>query len=108
MIDSQLVKDAYPLKRGWKVVLDEEQEDVEAGEVIATRGEKELVIGTGGRVIRGEEGITVAYDEREEREYEIPSSSRLLVSEGEVLPLSILGPSPITLPTPILTSTAPV
>jgi len=83
VIDSQLVKDAYPLKRGWKVVLDEEQEEVEAGEVIATRGEKELVVTTGGRVIREETGITVAYDEREEREYEIPSSSRLLVSEGE-------------------------
>jgi DNA-directed RNA polymerase subunit beta' len=83
VIDSQVVKDAYPLKRGWKVLLDEEQEEVEAGEVIATRGEKELVIVTGGRVMRDETGIVVAYDEREEREYEIPSSARLLVSEGE-------------------------
>jgi DNA-directed RNA polymerase subunit beta' len=83
VIDSQLVKDAYPLKRGWKVVLDEEQEEVEAGEVIATRGDKELVIATGGRVVRDETGITVVYDEREDKEYEIPSSSRLLVSEGD-------------------------
>jgi DNA-directed RNA polymerase subunit beta' len=83
VVDSQLVKDEYPLKRGWKIVLEEEQEEVKAGEVIATRGDKELVIATGGRVVREETGITVAYDEREEREYEIPSSSRLLVSEGE-------------------------
>jgi len=85
VIDSRLVKDAYALKRGWKVVLDEEQDEVEAGEVIATRGEKELVVATGGRVVRDESGITVVYDEREEREYEIPSSSRLLVGEGEVV-----------------------
>jgi len=83
VINSQLVRDEYPLKRGWKIVLDEEQEDVEAGAVIATRGDKELVVGTGGRVVREETGITVVYDEREEREYEIPSSSRLLVNEGE-------------------------
>jgi DNA-directed RNA polymerase subunit beta' len=85
VIDSQLVKDEYPLKRGWKIVLEEDQDEVEAGEVIATRGDKELVITTGGRVVREETGITVVYDEREEQEYEIPSSSRLLVAEGETV-----------------------
>jgi DNA-directed RNA polymerase subunit beta' len=83
VIDSQVVRETYPLKRGWKVLLEEGQEEVEAGDVIATRGEKELVVENGGRVVRDEAGITVVYDEREEREYEIPSSSRLLVNEGE-------------------------
>jgi DNA-directed RNA polymerase subunit beta' len=83
VIDSQLVRDPYPLKRGWKVLLEEGQEEVETGEVIATRGDKEIVIEHGGRLVREETGVVVAYDEREEREYEIPSSSRLLVNEGD-------------------------
>ena len=82
LINSQLVRDEYPLKRGWKVLLEDEQETVKAGEVVATRGDKEIVVTTAGRVVREEEGITVVYDDREEREYEIPSSSRLLVSEA--------------------------
>jgi DNA-directed RNA polymerase subunit beta' len=83
VVKSHLMRDSYPLKRGWKVLLEEGQETVRDGEVIATRGKKKLKVETGGRVIWEEGGVTVAYDDREEREYEIPSSARLLVSEGE-------------------------
>jgi DNA-directed RNA polymerase subunit beta' len=83
VIDSQLVRDEYALKRGWKVLLEEGQEEIEAGTVIATRGDKEIVIDTGGRVVWEDDGIAVVYEDREEREYEIPSSSRLLVREGQ-------------------------
>jgi DNA-directed RNA polymerase subunit beta' len=85
LINSHIVRDQYPLKRGWKVVLEEEQETVKAGEVIATRGDKEIQVRMSGRVVRDEDAITVVYDEREERQYEIPSSARLLVSEGQVV-----------------------
>ncbi|MBL7200522.1 MAG: DNA-directed RNA polymerase subunit beta' [Anaerolineae bacterium] len=85
LINSRLVRDEYPLKRGWKLILEEEQEDAKSGEVIATRGDKEIVVKTGGRIVRGEDAVTIVYDEREEREYEIPSSARLLVSEGRVV-----------------------
>jgi DNA-directed RNA polymerase subunit beta' len=83
VVESHVVRDTYPLKRGWKVLLEEGQETVREGEVIATRGKNKVKVETGGRVIWDEEGVTVAYDDREEREYEIPSSARLLVSEGQ-------------------------
>jgi DNA-directed RNA polymerase subunit beta' len=83
VIDSQLVRDVYQLKRGWKVLLEDGQELAKDGEVIATRGDKEIVVKTGGRIVRDEEGVTIVYDERQEREYEIPSSARLLVTEGQ-------------------------
>ena len=83
VIDSQLVRDEYALKRGWKVMLEEEQETVEEGDVIATRGDKEIVVHRGGRVVWEDEGITVVYEDRDERDYEIPPSARLLVSEGQ-------------------------
>ena len=85
VIDSQLIRDEYALKRGWKVLLEEEQETVRDGEVIATRGDKEIVVQTGGRLVREDEGVTVVHEDREEREYEIPSSSRLLVSESQLV-----------------------
>ena len=83
VVDSNLVRDAYPLKRGWKVLLKEGQEEVKAGEVIATRGKKKIKVETGGRLVWEDTGVTVVYDDREEREYEIPSSARLLVAEGQ-------------------------
>jgi DNA-directed RNA polymerase subunit beta' len=85
LINSRLVRDEYPVKRGWKLILEEDQEDAKSGEVIATRGDKEIVVKTGGRIVRSENAVTVVYDEREEREYEIPSSARLLVAEGQVV-----------------------
>jgi DNA-directed RNA polymerase subunit beta' len=83
VIDSQLVRDNYALKRGWKVLLEEGQEEVSEGDVIATRGDKEIVVKTGGRLVWEDEGVTVVYDDRQERDYEIPSSSGLLVSEAD-------------------------
>jgi DNA-directed RNA polymerase subunit beta' len=83
VVDSQLLRDEYALKRGWKVLLEEGEESVEAGTVIATRGDKEIMVDRGGRVVWGDDGITVVYEDRDEREYEIPSSARILVSEGQ-------------------------
>jgi DNA-directed RNA polymerase subunit beta' len=83
IIDSQVARDAYPLKRGWKVLIEDNQQEVESGEVIATRGRKKIKVQTGGRLVREKDAVTVVYDERTEREYDIPSSVRLLVKEGD-------------------------
>jgi DNA-directed RNA polymerase subunit beta' len=83
IIDSQVIRDSYSLKRGWKVLLDEDQETVRDGDVVATRGDKEIVVKTGGRIVHEEDGITVVYEDREDRDYEIPPSARLLVSEAQ-------------------------
>jgi len=83
VVDSQLMRDTYALKRGWKVLIEEDQETIEEGTVIATRGDKEIRVEKGGRIVREEDALTVVYDEREERGYEIPSSAQLLVTEGQ-------------------------
>jgi DNA-directed RNA polymerase subunit beta' len=83
VIDSRIARDQYPLKRGWKLLLEEGQETVQDGQVIASRGDKELAVKRGGRLQVAEDSVTVVYDEREEREYEIPSAARLLVAEGQ-------------------------
>ncbi len=85
VINSKLIRDEYPIKRGWKLVLEEDEETVQDGQIIASRGDKEIAAKHGGRVIREENAIVIAYDEREEFEYDIPSSVRLLVSENQVI-----------------------
>jgi DNA-directed RNA polymerase subunit beta' len=83
--NSHLVREDYQIKRGWKVVLEEEQETVQDGEVIATRGDKEIVVKHGGRVVHEEDTIAIVYDELEEYDYKIPSSVRLLVNENQMV-----------------------
>jgi DNA-directed RNA polymerase subunit beta' len=85
VIDSQVMRDVYPLKRGWKVLLEDGQETVKAGDALASRGEKQVLVKASGRIVREENEIAVVYDQQEEREYEIPSSARLLVNEGQLI-----------------------
>ena len=85
VVNSRLVRDEYPIKRGWKLLLEEGQDTVETGQVIASRGDKEIMAKHGGRVVREEEAVFVVYEEQEEREYNVPSSMRLLVSENQTI-----------------------
>ena len=83
IINSRLVRDQYPIDEGWQLLLEDGQEEIKAGEVLARRGEEEIRVKRGGRIVRDDGSVIIAYDERDEREYEIPSSARLLVSEGQ-------------------------
>jgi DNA-directed RNA polymerase subunit beta' len=158
VIDSELIRDEYAVESGWKVLLDQDQEEVREGDLIAMRGadtaagediavasdvfeqamdldviarsgswykygEDTLAQGrenteevldespalmrqienkvreaqglaplptievqraeTAGRVVRDNGGIVVVHENREQREYELPSAARLLVQEGQ-------------------------
>ena len=82
VIDSQVLRDEYNIKLGWKILV-ENGDRIEEGAVIASRGDKTIVASHGGRVLREDRLITVIYEKREEREYEIPSAARLLVENGQ-------------------------
>ncbi len=84
VVDSEIEKFEYEIKRGgWKLLL-EDGDEVKAGDPIASwRDEKYVVAEEGGRVIREDRHITIVHERRDEREYEIPTTSRLLVEEGQ-------------------------
>jgi len=83
VVDSKIQKLEYEIKRGWKILV-EDGEDVRQGEPIASwHGDKEIVAEKDGRVLREGRKITVVHEERDEREYEIPTTGRLLVDEGQ-------------------------
>jgi DNA-directed RNA polymerase subunit beta' len=83
VVDSQLVKDEYDVPGNWSVKV-EDGKEVAVGDLVAKRGEEELVAKHAGRVImRKNKPLTVVYEVRDEREYEAPASARLLVEEGQ-------------------------
>ncbi len=90
VVNSQVFRDEYDIKRGWKVLV-EDGDVIADGEPIANRGEKIIVAKKGGRVwqeactepSRSNRRITLIYERREEREYEAPSAARLTVGEGQ-------------------------
>jgi len=82
VVDSQVLRDEYDIKIGWKILV-ENGDEIADGTAIASRGKKTIVAPHGGRILREERHITVLYEQRDEREYEIPSAARLIVENGQ-------------------------
>ncbi|MBC7251366.1 MAG: DNA-directed RNA polymerase subunit beta' [Anaerolineae bacterium] len=82
VIDSQVLRDEYDIKHGWKILVEDGDEIVD-GTAIASRGDKTIVAQRGGRILREDRHITVIYERRDEREYEIPSAARVIVENGQ-------------------------
>jgi DNA-directed RNA polymerase subunit beta' len=74
-------KEGFHVPGNWGIKV-EEGEKVKAGDLLAKRGDKEIVASTHGRVSLGRR-VTVVWERKEEYEYEIPSAARLLVEESQ-------------------------
>ncbi len=81
IVNSQLIQDEYPIPGNWSVKV-EDGVEVQAGDVIATRGESQVIVSHTGRLRLEEKKAVVAYDQVDEFEVEIPASARLLVKDG--------------------------
>ncbi len=84
VVDSEIERFEYEIKRGgWKVLV-EDGDDVKAGDSLASwRDEKHVVAEKSGRVVREDRHVTVVHERRDEREYDVPTTGRLLVEEGQ-------------------------
>ncbi len=80
--NSQLVSDEYEFPKGWTIHAKDEAE-VEAGEVLGSFGDATITAQHGGRVRLEGRKVVVSYDRYEEVEYEVPTTLRLLVKDGE-------------------------
>ncbi|NDJ63194.1 MAG: DNA-directed RNA polymerase subunit beta' [Chloroflexi bacterium] len=79
VIDSEVYNEENEIPAGWEVLVEDEQ-DINAGDILAhdeDSGEK-LVAKMQGTVHLEPEMIYIRYERRQEDEYEIPSSARLL------------------------------
>jgi len=79
---SELVSDEYGIPDGWTIVAEDET-TVSMGDMIATLGEAVISAQHTGRVRVEPNKVIVSYEMRESEEYEIPSTSRLLIRDGD-------------------------
>ncbi len=79
---SELVSDEYEVPEEWELQV-EDAGAVEQGEVIASLGDAQIIAQHSGRVRIEGSKVIVSYEQREEEEYEIPSTARLVVKDGE-------------------------
>ena len=97
---SELVSDEYDVPESWDLVAADEG-TVSLGDPIATQGEASITAQHTGRVRVEGRKVIVSYEQRESEEYDIPSTSRLLVKDdqhveaGEALTEGSLNPHTI-------------
>jgi DNA-directed RNA polymerase subunit beta' len=79
---SELIKDEYELPKGWTIIVQDEGE-VSQGDILAQMGDDATIVAQNpGRVRIEGKKVIIAHEERQEAEYEIPSTARLLVKDG--------------------------
>ncbi|MFZ3070452.1 MAG: DNA-directed RNA polymerase subunit beta' [Anaerolineaceae bacterium] len=79
---SEMVSDAYDIPPEWAVQVEDEGE-VSVGDVIASHDETTINSLHAGRVRIEDNTVVVSYENRESEDYEVPPTSRLIVSEGQ-------------------------
>ena len=80
---SELISDTYDIPEDWKIEVKTESE-VNMGDVLASKDDATIVAQHGGRVrVEKKAGqVVVAYDQKEEKTYDIPTTARLLVKDN--------------------------
>jgi len=80
---SEMISEEYDIPEGWTVVV-EDASEIAQGDVIAQFGDDATTVAqNGGRVRIEENKVIVSYENSQEAEYEIPSTARLLVKDGD-------------------------
>ena len=81
VVSSEMLRTPHAIPRNYRIVVKEGAE-VKAGDVLAQRGERQILAETNGRVVIEDRNVFVCRELREQREYEIPAAARLRVEEG--------------------------
>ncbi|MBN1304612.1 MAG: DNA-directed RNA polymerase subunit beta' [Anaerolineales bacterium] len=81
---SEMVEDTYSIPEDWKIEVKTENE-INAGDVLASKDDATITTQHGGkvRVEKKNSNVIVAYEQREEATYDIPTTARLLIKDGE-------------------------
>ena len=82
IVKSETMVDEYEIPGNWGIKV-KDGDEVQVGDLIAKRGDKEILCRHSGRVHREGRKVEVIYERKDVREYEVPSTVRLLVEEGQ-------------------------
>jgi len=79
---SELIRDEYAIPEQWEIKVKDEDE-VQEGDVLAANEESTIVVQHAGRVEVKENTVVVSYDQTEVEEYDIPTTLRLIIRDGD-------------------------
>jgi DNA-directed RNA polymerase subunit beta' len=79
---SEMVSDEYDIPEDWTIEVNEEDE-IEVGTTIASQDAAIIKAQHNGRVRIEEQKVIVSYEVKESEEYEIPTTSRLIIKDGD-------------------------
>jgi DNA-directed RNA polymerase subunit beta' len=85
---TDVFRDEYAIKYGYRILV-EDDEEIEKGTLVAQRGEKgsprfdQVMAESSGRVIIEDAKITIYREEQVRHEYEVPSTARIRVRNGQ-------------------------
>jgi len=79
---AEMVSDEYEIPESWEITVKDESA-VSLGDPIATQGEATIAAQHTGKVRMEDRKVVVSYELRETEEDEIPSTSRILIKDGE-------------------------
>ncbi|GMQ77877.1 MAG: hypothetical protein BMS9Abin02_0368 [Anaerolineae bacterium] len=80
--DNRLVEDEYDIPEEWTLNI-EDGEEIKAGNIIAEFQDEMVTSRHAGKIMVGKGNIVVVWERKDERDYEIPAGTRILVEEGE-------------------------
>ena len=80
--NTQIQRDVYNIPGNWSVKV-QDGDEIKDKALIASRGDQEMRAEHGGRVVRDGMTVTVVYEKKDEVEYDLPPTARLLVGEGQ-------------------------
>ncbi|MGH2592244.1 MAG: DNA-directed RNA polymerase subunit beta', partial [Anaerolineae bacterium] len=85
VVFSQEARDEHDVPGNWALKVEDGQ-TVADGALIASRGDQTLVAKHAGRVqMRKNKPLTVVYEIRDEREYDVPLAARLTIQDGQAI-----------------------
>jgi DNA-directed RNA polymerase subunit beta' len=79
---SEMVSDEYEIPEDWAIEVKDEDE-VESGATLATQDEAIIKAQNSGRVRIEDNKVIVSYEVKESEEYDIPTTSRLIIQDGD-------------------------
>ena len=80
--NSQMVSDEYNVPEEWEIVV-EDAGVVELGDLVSYQNEAQITAQHAGRVRIEDRKVVISYEQKESEEYEIPSTSRLIVKDSD-------------------------
>jgi len=82
VVNAATLRDEYEVPGNWAVKVDD-GDSVPDGALLAQRGDSQVLAEHGGKVKRKDNAIVITRELLDEREYDIPGNSRMLMTDGQ-------------------------